>query len=95
MRALITGASSGIGRDMARVLSAMGYDLVLTARRTERLEQLKSELSGNVEILPFDLSPMEDCYALYQQAGEIDILINNASLSNDNYIEDKNSFDWT
>lgn len=78
MRALITGASSGMGRDMARILSGMGYDLVLTARRRERLEQLKQELTGKVDILPFDLSKEEDCYALYQQAGEIDVLINNA-----------------
>ncbi len=78
MRALITGASSGIGRDMARVLSEMGYDLVLVARRAERLEELKKELSTSVEVLSFDLSVAENCYALYEQAGEIDVLINNA-----------------
>ena len=44
MKALITGASSGIGRDMARYLSSLGYDLVILARRTELLEELKSEL---------------------------------------------------
>lgn len=78
MRALVTGASSGMGRDMARVLSSMGYDLVLTARRRERLESLAAELSGKTEILCFDLSKKEDCYALYHAAGEIDVLINNA-----------------
>ncbi|MEE1492333.1 MAG: SDR family NAD(P)-dependent oxidoreductase, partial [Massilioclostridium sp.] len=45
MKALITGASSGIGRDMARVLSKRGYDLILVARRVDRLEELKEELS--------------------------------------------------
>lgn len=78
MRALITGASSGIGRDVARVLSSMGYDLVLVARRTERLEELKQELKTEVQILSFDLSEAENCYALHSQAGEIDVLINNA-----------------
>lgn len=78
MRALITGASSGIGRDIARVLSGMGYDLVLVARRIERLEALKEELSTKVEILSYDLSQAENCYALYEQAKDIDVLINNA-----------------
>ena len=41
MRALITGASSGIGRDMAMYLSKLGYDLVIVARNREQLEQLK------------------------------------------------------
>lgn len=78
MRALITGASSGIGRDMARVLSDMGYDLVLVARRAERLEELKKTLKTKVDIISLDLSEAENCYALHAQAGEIDVLINNA-----------------
>ena len=44
MKALITGASSGIGADMARVLSDMGVDLILLARRKTRLAKIKSEL---------------------------------------------------
>ena len=78
MRALVTGASSGIGRDIARVLSEMGYDLVLVARRTERLLELKETVKTKVEIISLDLSEAENCYALYEQAGEIDVLINNA-----------------
>ena len=78
MRALVTGASSGIGRDIAKILSQMGYELVLVARRRDRLESLQQELSGKSEILCFDLSREEECYALYEQAGEIDVLINNA-----------------
>jgi len=78
MKALITGASSGLGRDMARILSQKGYDLVLVARRKDRLLELQKELGGNVEILCFDLSKEENCYALYETVGAIDVLINNA-----------------
>ena len=83
MKALVTGASSGIGRDIARGLAARGCDLVLTARREERLRALASELSMvRVTILPADLSSREGCRALYRAAqGEnIDILVNNAGL---------------
>lgn len=78
MRALITGASSGIGRDMARYLSKLGYDLVIVARNKEALENLKNELNTNVEVIAMDLCDKENCYKLYEQAKDIDILINNA-----------------
>ncbi len=78
MRALITGASSGMGRDMAKILSQMGYDVILTARRRDRLEELQKELPGKSEIICADLSEEEACYALYEQTKDIDVLINNA-----------------
>ena len=79
MRALITGASSGIGREFALKLSDMGYDLIISARRKERLEALKEELSGiKVDIAPADLSNESDCYSLFNRYPDIDILINNA-----------------
>jgi len=56
MKALITGASSGLGREFARVLSEKGYDLILVARRKDRLEELKKELNTKVRIIPIDLS---------------------------------------
>ena len=59
MRALITGASSGIGRDMAMYLSKLGYDLVIVARNKELLEQLKTEIKTNVEVIAMDLSDKE------------------------------------
>lgn len=78
MKALITGASSGIGRDMARYLSKLGYDLVIVARRKELLEELKNDLNTNVEIVCLDISYDENCKKLFEQHKDIDILINNA-----------------
>lgn len=80
MKALITGASSGIGRDMARLLSEKGYDLILVARRKDRLDEVKEELKTNVEVICLDISEKENCFKLYNQVKEenIDILINNA-----------------
>ena len=80
MKALITGASSGIGADMARVLSEQGYDLILVARRKTRLTRLQKELKTNVEIIPMDLSSTFHCMELYNKVKKenIDILINNA-----------------
>lgn len=83
MLALITGASSGIGRDMARELSKKRYDLVLVARNQEGLNQIKDELQKEntnikIETYSLDLSIKENCYNLYEQVKNVDILINNA-----------------
>ncbi len=79
MKALVTGASSGIGRDIARELSKKGYDLVLVARNTESLMNLKGELKTNVDIITKDLSSKENCVELYNEVGgNIQILVNNA-----------------
>lgn len=78
MKALITGASSGIGRDMARYLSGLGYELVIVARRENLLEELKNELKTNVEVEVVDVSNIDNCKALYERHKDIDLLINNA-----------------
>jgi short-subunit dehydrogenase len=80
MKALITGASSGIGADMARILSDKGYDLILVARRKTKLDKLKKELKTNVEIINMDISSTLNCIELYNKVKKenIDILINNA-----------------
>lgn len=80
MKALITGASSGIGRDMAIILSKKGYDLILVARRMEKLEELKNTLSTDVQTICLDLSKEEACFELYEKVKneDIEILINNA-----------------
>ena len=85
MRAVVTGASSGIGRDMARYLSKLGYDLILVARDQEKLEKVKEELhkkGQNVDIYPVDLAEEESCITFHKTVqetyGTVDILINNA-----------------
>lgn len=80
MLALITGASSGIGADMARILSDKGYDLILVARNKRKMEVLSKELKTNVEIIPMDISSTYNCTELYNlvKKKNIDVLINNA-----------------
>ena len=78
MKALITGASSGIGRDMAKYLGKKGFDLILVARNKERLEEVKVGIKTNVEIITMDLSSKENCIELYNKVENVDILINNA-----------------
>ena len=83
MKVLITGASSGIGRDMARIFYSKGYDLVLVARNEEKLNNLKKELekkklNSKIEIIIMDLSNEENCKELYEKEKDIDILVNNA-----------------
>ena len=81
MKALITGASSGIGREMARILASRGWDLIIAARSTDKLNALKAELSNvNVRVITIDLSREQDAIDLYEHLQEenIDMLINNA-----------------
>lgn len=78
--AVVTGASSGIGRDIAIELSDRGYDLVLVARRGDRLEELKTVLKTNAEIVIMDLSNIGNCYSLFDRCKnkDVEILVNNA-----------------
>lgn len=80
MLALITGASSGIGRDMAYYLASLGHDLMLVARRKDRLLEIKENVNVNVEIIVMDLLNEKNVFNLYNQVKDknIDILINNA-----------------
>jgi uncharacterized protein len=79
--ALVTGASSGIGRVFAKRLAHDGYDLILTARREERLKELARELEkegAKAEIIVADLSTRDGVAAVEKRAGDIAMLVNNA-----------------
>ena len=78
--AVITGASSGIGMEFARAFAKMGYRLVLTARRKERLEKLAAELPVPCHIITADLSQESECYQFCEKLENIriDVFINNA-----------------
>jgi hypothetical protein len=78
--ALVTGASSGIGAEFAKQLSARGYEVVLVARRAERLEQLASELNGPAHVIPCDLAhDAESLRGKVDDLGlQVDVLVNNA-----------------
>ena len=79
MRALITGASSGIGRDIAKELARRGYDIVIVARSEDKLNELKNEINNvKVEVIPMDISNLDNCKELYNKVGYVEILVNNA-----------------
>ena len=97
-RALVTGASSGIGAAIARELAALGVDLVLTARRRDALDAVAASCKGvngvRVEIITADLGKPDAARALWVDAtagGTIDILINNAGFG---YFRRFDEVDW-
>ena len=90
MKALITGASSGIGLDMARYLATQNCELILVARNKEKLEELQETLPTKTTIIVADLSSeqrVKDLYVIAKKEN-IDILINNAGLGDFGYLTD-------
>ena len=91
MYALITGASAGIGREIAKYLAIKGYDLILTARSEDKLQELRDQIlkkfpEKKVLVIPADLSVREECRRLYREVREkagrenIDFVVNNAGM---------------
>ncbi|THH38297.1 3-oxoacyl-ACP reductase FabG [Aliishimia ponticola] len=96
--ALITGASGGIGADIARTLHAAGATVGLSGTRVEPLEQLAAELGDRAHVLPCNLSDFEAVDALPKQAveamGAVDILVNNAGITRDNLFMRMSNDEW-
>lgn len=80
MKALITGATSGIGKSIARKLSRMGWELILTGRNKNALFNLQKELNMHTEIISADLSDKNEVFKIYEfcRGKSVDMLVNNA-----------------
>jgi short-subunit dehydrogenase len=85
---LLTGASGGIGRAIAQALDARGARVLLSGRRAEVLEELRSRLGGPAETLPADLNEPRALGELVQRAGTVDVLVANAALPASGRIDD-------
>ena len=99
--AVITGASSGLGKQMAKAFASQGADLAILARRIERLEELKVELEKNgVKVLPVkcDVTSTDDinnaASTVEEYFGKVDILVNCAGSSKDKGVLDMADDEW-
>ncbi|MDG1182834.1 MAG: 3-oxoacyl-[acyl-carrier-protein] reductase [Tateyamaria sp.] len=96
--ALITGASGGIGADIARTLHGAGATVGLSGTRVDPLEALAGELGDRAHVLPCNLSDMAAVEALPKKAaaamGSVDILVNNAGITRDNLFMRMSDDEW-
>ena len=97
-RALVTGASGGIGGAIARVLHAQGAEVALSGTRMDALEALAGDLAGRVHVLPCDLSDKAAANKLVEETqgamGGLDILVNNAGITRDSLMMRMKDEDW-
>ena len=100
--AVITGASSGLGKQMAQAFAKQGADIAIVARRIERLEELKKELEKeNIKVLPVkcDVTSTEEinnaANQIEKEFGKVDILVNCAGSSKDKGVLDMTDDEWS
>src|SRR6059058_2914376 len=93
--AFVTGASSGLGAQFARVLARAGAAVVLAARRVEKLKDLRAQIEGegfDAHVVPLDVTDMDSIRSAVAHAetevGSIDILVNNAGVASTNSLQD-------
>lgn len=87
-RALVTGATGGIGRAVAAALHARGAHVLLSGRREDVLEELRARLGERAEVLAADLAERDAPARLAEAAGEVDVLVANAALPASGRVED-------
>ena len=96
--ALITGASSGLGKHFAKTLADAGASVILSARRIENLETLKAEIGSQASCIPLDVTSVESIDNLVKEIrntkGSLDILVNNAGVSDPQRFKDLTEESW-
>ena len=97
-KALITGASGGIGKELARVLVEYDAEVCISGRNVEELKELKESLGDKCHIVPCDLSNKNEISELFSKSeevlGQIDILVNNAGITKDNIFLRMSDQEW-
>ncbi len=96
-RALVTGASSGFGAHFAKLLSAAGAEVILAARRTDKLQALREDIEragGKAGVVALDVSSKDSVAACFEQVGACDIVINNAGITVTRALLDQTEEDW-
>ena len=97
-KALITGASGGIGKELARVLVEYDAEVCISGRNVEELNELKESLGDKCHIVPCDLSNKNEISELVSKSeevlGQIDILVNNAGITKDNIFLRMSDQEW-
>lgn len=96
--AVITGASSGIGKAIAKKLSAEGYIIVLASRSVDKLEKIRKELAGESLVVELDVSDTESVTQAFgrisEKYGRIDILVNSAGIMPLTYLKNRHLDEW-
>ncbi len=96
-RALVTGASSGFGAHFAQLLSAAGAEVILAARRTDKLQALREQIErtgGKAGVAVLDVSNKDSVTACFEQIGACDIVINNAGITVTRALLEQTEEDW-
>ena len=98
-RALITGASRGIGRELSKVLAGAGYDLILVCRKSEKeiqalAKELQIQFQTDCQTALCDVSKKDQVEKLFEQAGDVDVLINNAAISYVGLLSEMSADEW-
>ena len=96
--ALITGASSGLGRHFSKTLSEAGATVILSARRMDNLVELQKELNGKSHIFSLDVTSTKSVEQLFKEIkkefGSADILVNNAGVNDTRRFKDLDEKSW-